>query len=84
MHMNHLRLVLAKFPTIEHGIRREDVDRVDRQNFASAQRLISNMVLDCLTKIQRGEGWLHNLFSMFETYVTPLFWALYFSCLDHG
>ena len=61
--MNHFRLVMKRYQFNEHGLRKEDVNRVDRQNFASAQRLLSNKVADCLEKVLNGEGELLNKYS---------------------
>ena len=54
--MNHLRMVLKTYPAVLHGLRKEDVERVDRQNFASAQRLIKRPVIECLEMISSGKG----------------------------
>ena len=54
--MNDVRAVTTRYSIQEHGLRKEDVDRVDRQNFASAQRLFLTPVQKCLEKILTGQG----------------------------
>lgn len=54
--MNHLRLVRDNFDFNIHGLREMDVSRADRQNFASAQRLILPKVHNCLQEILSGNG----------------------------
>ena len=41
VNMNHIDLVSKTFPVQEHGLRIEDVERKDRQNWSSAQWLFS-------------------------------------------
>lgn len=60
IHMNHLRLVRKRFSQLDHGLKREDVYRNDRQNFASAQRLVFPRVQECLLRISNGESELCN------------------------
>ena len=40
VHMNHLQMLLQKCSHLEHGLREEDVERRDRMNWESAQRLM--------------------------------------------
>lgn len=54
VHMNHLLLVTQKFELQVHGMRHEDIVREDRQNYASAQRLLFPRVQDCLQQIEHG------------------------------
>ena len=55
-HMHHLQLVLDRFGRLEHGLQQSDVDRQDRMDWNSAQRLMFPQVRDCLDKINRGDG----------------------------
>ena len=51
-HMNHLVLVREALPSQRHGLLWEDVERKDRQNWASAQRLLFPRVQQCLTQLE--------------------------------
>ena len=44
--------VFNRFTVDEHGLLQEDYDRKDRQNWASAQRLCSQKVRDCLRSLR--------------------------------
>ena len=55
-HMNHLILVKTYFDFKEHGLRSEDVENQDRQNWASAQRKLFPRVQKCLKKLEKGES----------------------------
>ena len=55
-HMNHLQLVLDRFNPLEHGLEQSDVDRQDRMNWESAQKLMFPQVRKCLDKVNRGDG----------------------------
>ena len=48
-------MVLKTYPAVLHGLRKEDVERVDRQNFASAH-LTKRPVIECLEMISSGKG----------------------------
>ena len=53
-HMNHLFLVREKIDIQTHGLRIEDVERKDRQNWGSAQRFMFPRVQACLRNLERG------------------------------
>ena len=55
--MVHLNLVMVKnnFDFQEHGLRIEDIERKDHQNWASAQQLLFPRVQECLKKLEQGE-----------------------------
>ncbi len=55
-HMHHFQLVLDHFDRLEHGLQQSDVDREDRMNWESAQRLMFPQVYGCLEKINEGDG----------------------------
>ena len=61
VHMSHLELVTDLFPILEHGLRKEDVERQDRQNWSSAQRMFFPKVRDCLQIIQRDNTRPHDV-----------------------
>lgn len=50
--LEHIGQVYNKFTYDDHGLRLEDVQRTDRQNWASAQRLCSLKVRDSLKRLQ--------------------------------
>ena len=54
-HHNHLFLVRESFDMHMHGLLLEDVVRKDRQNWASAQRLMFPRVQQCLKDLETGE-----------------------------
>ena len=56
MHRNYLRLVYSTFSPHEHGLRKNDVEKKDRQNWAAAQRTTFPMVRKCLEKIISGDN----------------------------
>ena len=56
MHMNHLQNVLNQFNINDHGLQQSDVERQDRMNWESAQRILFPKVSECLDKIQRGDN----------------------------
>lgn len=47
--------VYNRFTADEHGLRQEDIDRRDRQNWASTQRLCSEKIRVCLKRIREGD-----------------------------
>ena len=53
-HINHLFLVKEKFDIKVHGLRVEDVERKDRQNWASAQRFLFPRVQQGLRNLETG------------------------------
>jgi hypothetical protein len=53
---NHIELVFQQFESDEHGLKMEDVDRKDRQNWGAAQRLICQArVRTCLARMRDGD-----------------------------
>ena len=48
VHINHLRQVYERLPVESHGLARADIDRDDRQNWRSAQRISFHKVQSCL------------------------------------
>ena len=64
--MNHLNLVADRFSIHEHGLRQEDVLRKDRQNWASAQRIMFLRVRHCLSKIQEGHSGIDLIIVMYS------------------
>ena len=56
VHMNHLKLVHDVFPLDEHGLGLSDIERRDRQNWASMQKLSFPKVRNCLERLKNGDG----------------------------
>ena len=54
VHMNHLQLVSEVFPFADHGLGRSDIERRDRQNWRSAQKLTFPKVQSCLEALING------------------------------
>jgi hypothetical protein len=48
LELEHLGLIYNRFSFNEHGLKSEDVERIDQQNWASAQRLCQEKVRTCL------------------------------------
>jgi hypothetical protein len=48
--MNHVQDVFEEFGVTEHGLRANDVNRKDRQNWAAAERLAMRRVRACLQR----------------------------------
>ena len=61
VHMSHLELVAEHFPITQHGLRKEDIERQDRQNWASAQRIFFPRVRECLKLIQQDNDRPHDV-----------------------
>ena len=58
VHMNHLQLVYDTFSHTEHGFGLDDINRRDRQNWRSVQKLTLLHVQNCLQWLIDGdEGW---------------------------
>lgn len=57
-HINHLHLVMKNFEHQIHGLREEDVNRKDRQNWGSAQRMFFPKVQMCLRRLETGDNGL--------------------------
>lgn len=59
MHMNHLQLVYDIFSHTEHGLGLDDINRRDRQNWRSVQKLTLLRVQYCLQRLIDGDkdGW---------------------------
>ena len=57
VHMNHLQLLInnESLNIFDHGLQQNDVDRPDRMNWESAQRVLFPKVKDCLSRINAGE-----------------------------
>ena len=55
-HMNHLQLVLDNFHHQEHGLEQADIDREDRMNWESAQRLMFPKVQQTLNRLNQGDN----------------------------
>ena len=54
VHMNHLQLVSEVFPFADHGLGVSDIERRDRQNWRSAQKLTFPKVQECLEALING------------------------------
>ena len=54
VHMNHLQLVSEVFPFPDHGLGLSDIERRDRQNWRSAQKLTFPKVQRCLEALING------------------------------
>lgn len=54
VHMNHLQLVYEMFPIPDHGLGLNDIQRSDRQNWRSAQKLTFPQVRNCLQMLMEG------------------------------
>ena len=54
VHMNHLQLVTELFQLHHHGLRKNDILRKDRQNWASAQKLTFLRAQNYLQQIEDG------------------------------
>ena len=55
IHMNDLRLVTEIFEYDRHRLSSDDINRTDRQNWLSAQKLCLPRVTQCLQDLQDGE-----------------------------
>ena len=51
VHLNHVRAVYEKFEFIDHGLLSTDIERDDKQNWRSAQRLSFSNVRKLLSQI---------------------------------
>lgn len=56
VHMNHLQLVSELFPFADHGLGVSDIERRDRQNWRSAQKLTFPKVQGCIEALINGTG----------------------------
>ena len=54
VHMNHLQLVSEVFPFVDHGLGISDIERRDRQNWRSAQKLTFPKIQECLEALING------------------------------
>ena len=50
VHLNHVREVYEKFEFVDHGLLSTDINRDDKQNWRSAQRLSFSTVRDLLNQ----------------------------------
>ena len=55
VHMNHLQLVYDTFSHTEHGLGLDDINRRDRQNWRSVQKLTLLRVQNCLQRVIDGD-----------------------------
>ena len=55
VHMNHLQLVYDTFSHTEHGLGMDDINRRDRQNWRSVQKLTLLRVQNCLQRLIDGD-----------------------------
>ena len=55
VHMNHLQLVYDTFSHTEHGLGLDDINRRDRQNWRSVQKLTLLRVQNCLQRLINGD-----------------------------
>ena len=55
VHMNHLQLVYDTFSHTEHGLGLDDINRRDRQNWRSVQKLTLLRVQNCLQRLIDGD-----------------------------
>jgi len=51
-YLDHLGQVYQKFGIDQHGLRKDDVDQTDRQNWASTQRISAKKARDLLARTQ--------------------------------
>ena len=54
VHMNHIQLVYESCPVLDHGLGLGDIDRRDRQNWRSAQKLTFPKVRQCIQTLIDG------------------------------
>lgn len=54
VHMNHIQLVYESCPVLDHGLGLGDIDRRDRQNWRSAQKLTFPKVWQCIQTLIDG------------------------------
>ena len=55
-HSNHLVQIFNTFPYERHGLTKEDVQRNDRQNWRSAQRICFEQVQRCFEELRDGHN----------------------------
>ena len=65
---NHVRMAYNNFKVDDHKLKIEDIERIDRQNWGSAQRIASRHVQRCL-KEMRCTGGRTERTSGTETYL---------------
>ena len=53
--LEHIGLVYQKFTADDHGLKLEDVKRIDRQDWASAQRLCATQTMNCLKMLRESK-----------------------------
>lgn len=56
VHMNHIKRVCDVFPLTEHGLGASDINRRDRQNWRSVQKLSFPKVRDCMMTLIDGSA----------------------------
>ena len=52
---SHIEQVFQQFTAKEHGLKMEDVEKKDRQNWATAQRLCQSRVRSCLARMRDAD-----------------------------
>jgi len=70
VNISHLVMVSEQFQSHEHGMTLEDIKRIDRQNWASAQRLCSRKVIRCLCRLRTENNHVKEMCAGTETYLT--------------
>lgn len=55
-HMSHVKAVFDQLPFAQHGLRANDVERADRQNWAACQRLAFRRVRAGLATLASRHG----------------------------
>ena len=53
-YLDHLGQVYQKFVLDQHGLRKDDIQRTDRQNWASAQRICAEKARNCLRDLRNS------------------------------
>ena len=74
-YLDHLGQVYQKFALDQHGLRKEDVQRTDRQNWASAQHICVLKARTCLHDLRMGRNAHHE-----RTLGTELYLKI---CIDY-
>ncbi len=87
-HMNHIQLLYQneEISRLEYGIQQHDIDRQDRMNWESAQRMLFPKVIAALKKINNGEPQENVngtiVYLRLVWYYVKLFYSLEASLLD--
>lgn len=75
--LNHIAFVYQSFKVEEHGLQEGDVERKDRQNWRSAQRIAGRKVQNCLRLLRIGSD-----FRQERTLGTELYLSVVASYID--